>query len=265
MKRFICTVLCLVLACTALVGCQGANQNESQSQDAGEMRTASEAAADLMKIDTKYCVLKYPSKWGDDFSSKINEDKEYTVSFLYDGNTVFDIILNGSGGSPLGAFESGDEKVTVRVKTAELDSKDKNIQIYKEMQDDINVIIDNLKMDYKFTAGDFDPDDNELFEIKTSKVSLYYPKKWQDEVKTEVDGDKVSFSCNETKLFDLVFGECEGDILGTYDGTKLYLIDYPLDKGKLKADEIKKMTAMKEDINVIIDNLSKSERFSTDR
>ena len=148
MKRFICTVLCSVFACAALIGCQSANQNESLSQDVTETQAVSE--------------------------------------------------------------------------TAEI----------------------------------------ELFEIKTSKVSLYYPKKWQDQVKTEVNGDKVSFSCGDTKLFDLVFGGSEGDVLGTYDGTKLYLIDYPLDKKKLSAEDLKKMMAMKEDINVIIDNLSKHKKFS---
>ena len=259
MKRLICMLLCLAFVCVAFIGCQSEDSSESESGT----ESVTETAGDLINIKTKYCVLKYPAKWGDAFSAKINEDKEYTVSFMYGGKPVFDIILNGKSGSPLGMIDTDNGKVTVRVKTYEFDQKDKNYNIYREMQDDLNVIIDNLKKDYTFTADDTDPDNTEVYEIKTSKASLYYPKKWEKEVKTAVDGDRVSFTYNGTKLFDIVFGEAkDGDVLGTYDGTQVCIVDYPLDKKKLKSEDVKKMTAMKEDVNVIIDNLSKDKKFS---
>lgn len=109
--------------------------------------------------------------------------------------------------------------------------------------------------DYGFKTGEQpeQKEDTKLFEIKTDVVSLYYPEKWKDKVDVKVNGKTVSFMNNGDKVFDLRFENCDGYLLGTYKNTPIYIVEY-----KAKNDD---QVAMQQDVNVIINNLSKDKNF----
>lgn len=124
-----------------------------------------------------------------------------------------------------------------------------------EMQEDINVIFQHLVSDYDFEAGvALEKEDDSVFEIETSVTTLYYPTKWKDRVTVDVEDTKVSFSCDGTPLFDLVFTESDdGYLLGTYSGTPINIVDYMVYDDTL--------AAMQEDVNVILQHLMEDENF----
>lgn len=110
--------------------------------------------------------------------------------------------------------------------------------------------------------------DEEVFEIKTSYCSLYYPTKWKDNVKTEVITDEpcvVKFTAlldnKEYPLFDITFGETEkGFLLGTLptetESIDVYLLDYSDNFPKDLSEEDKNnLNEMSNDVNVIISEL----------
>ncbi len=96
-------------------------------------------------------------------------------------------------------------------------------------------------------------DEVETFEIKTSVVSLRFPTKWKDIVDIKTNENTVSFSIGDTKVFDVVFKTCEGNLLGEYNGTPIYIISYPVNTSE--------QANMQEDINVILENLLKDKNF----
>ena len=97
-----------------------------------------------------------------------------------------------------------------------------------------------------------EPND-EVSDIPTDLVTLSYPERWKDKVEIKVEGKKVSFVNGDTPLFDLCFEECDGYLLGTYDGTPIYIIEYPV--------ETEEQIAMQQDVNVIIDHLCQDAKF----
>ena len=77
---------------------------------------------------------------------------------------------------------------------------------------------------------------------------------WKDKIDTEVTDGGVVFSTDGAPLFELVFSEGKGSLLGVYDGTPVYVIYH-----EAKTDEQK---AMLEDVNVILQNLMKDKKFT---
>ena len=108
--------------------------------------------------------------------------------------------------------------------------------------------------------GDFD-----TFDIETSVVTLKYPSKWKDLVSIEVKDSAVHFTYQDEKLFDLVLSEAENIdgayLLGTYDGTPIYIVSYSVDESKFSEDELSNYNAMQANVNVILENLKKEEKF----
>lgn len=110
--------------------------------------------------------------------------------------------------------------------------------------------------------------DEDTFEIKTKYCSLFYPKKWQKTVKTEIV-DKtpyvVKFIASENKkeipLFDIAFGKTDkGSKLGKIKISEKYYDVYLVDHSSEWPDDISKdknsnLYAMSEDVNVIISKL----------
>ena len=82
---------------------------------------------------------------------------------------------------------------------------------------------------------------------------MKYPAKWQDKVEISVSDEGVKFSASGVPLFDLVFAEGDGFLLGTYNGTPIYIVDYPV--------ETEEMLAMQEDVNVILQYLIEDSNF----
>lgn len=216
---------------------------------------------EFLIIETKYADLHYPSKWEDRVKTDILEDGGYTVRFTSDGKSIFDISFN-EGDTLLGTLKNSDGDVGVYVLFYELDKKDKNYEDYAAMQDDVNVITENLAKDYDFSIGaPLLEDDGETFAIETEIVTMYYPQRWKDSVTVKADDKAVAFSCDETPLFTIHFGSGKGELLGTYDGTELWLETFDFDEKKLSAEQISIYEAMQEDVNVILQNLYDDKKF----
>ena len=93
----------------------------------------------------------------------------------------------------------------------------------------------------------------DTYDIKTKVTTLKYSAEWKDKVKTTVTDNKVSFKVDNKPIFDIVFEKCDGYLLGTYKGTPIYIVEYPV--------EGYEQARMVEDINVILENLLKDKNF----
>lgn len=108
--------------------------------------------------------------------------------------------------------------------------------------------------DYDFRINELVAEENTAtMDIEGTPIPIKYPKKWETAVQTEITEDRVKFSNNGTPLFDLVFTECDGYLLGTYKDTPIYIVDY-----EASADE---QLAMQEDVNVILKYLMNDPDF----
>ena len=112
-------------------------------------------------------------------------------------------------------------------------------------------------------------DSGETYEIKTNNVTLTYPEKWKDLMGTEENDNSVSFYAaipNHDKmlLFTIEFGDSDGYLLGTLDGTDVSIVESPLEFGDDWTDSEKnEVYAMKEDVNVLLEGLSETKGFVT--
>lgn len=247
MKRFL-SVIVLVFVFLSLFAC-GAKTEMSSSNGSGVEGGSEEVATYVIK--TPYCDLKYAEKWQDKVNTEVVKEEPYTLSFsAKDGTKLFDLIFNGNEGTPLGTI-TGDEYTAIHIN----DNVDIKEGEYLAMREDINVILQHLMADYDFAPGEIlEKEDNTVFAIKTKIGDLYYPNKWKEKVTIDVSDEKVSFSCKGIMLFDLVFAECEGYLLGTYDSTPIYIVDGT----DAEEDE---MMAMHEDVNVILQYLMEDPKF----
>ena len=116
------------------------------------------------------------------------------------------------------------------------------------------------------TGSDTQPDDtddkSEVFTISTPFADLKYPAKWIDKVDVLSDETHALFACDGYELFDITVNSEGGVVLGTIlsnDGNKvLRFISADLDDSIENFDEF---CEMQEDVNVILDNLSKDYNF----
>lgn len=110
--------------------------------------------------------------------------------------------------------------------------------------------------------------DEETFDIETKYCKLSYPTKWKDAVSVDISETgayTVSFTAGEAKLFDLVFGGSEKDMLGTLpyndEVINVCLISYDIDQNSMSEKEYLNCCAMEEDVNVIISRLIENYGF----
>lgn len=111
----------------------------------------------------------------------------------------------------------------------------------------------------------------ETFEVETNYCKLFYPCKWEEDMRIETSDSKVEF-CGEIDgkenihLFDVVFGEKVGFELGTLKtnggNVSISIVSYELQFDDTWNEEEKnRMYAMQEDVNVIIQELGKNSDF----
>lgn len=102
-------------------------------------------------------------------------------------------------------------------------------------------------------------DTNDMTAIETSFGTLYYPAKWAGDVSFTVNDDRVDAACSDVKLFTLYFGGEEGDVLGAVkkgdSSVELRYVLYDIDADDDRLDEL---SAMQDDINVIIQYMIQS-------
>ena len=218
---------------------------ETQEPTSETTEDTAESQDGYCLIETSFAALKYPAKWQDKVDFDVSDEK---VSFSANGTPVFDLLVNSDEGDVMGTLLTGDEE-SVYINIRRYDVEDGELS---EMQDDAEVILQNLIRDYDFVPGE--KVNSSLMDIYTSVVTLKYPEKWSDKVTIDVREGGVYFSCWGTPLFDIIFSECDGYLLGTYGSTPIYIIDYPVE-----GDEL---AAMQEDVNVILHNLMKDEQFT---
>ena len=117
------------------------------------------------------------------------------------------------------------------------------------------MILGYLAEDYNLVPEEaIDDEDPMDFEIQTSLVTLYYPSRWKEKVEIEVLDNGVKFSAAGTPLFDLMFEECDGYLLGTYQETPIYMVEYPV--------ETEEQAAMQAGVNTILQHLTEDPSFT---
>lgn len=238
---------------TASVGTE-APASESESPEPTEAPTSesaspepTEAHADMV-ISAAGLELKYPQKWADRVSVTQEEDR---VSFARGELRLFDLVFNKPDEGVLLGTVYGRQNIVITVVTYPLEGGDPEA---REMQEAVNDILDHLLEEYDFVAGEAgEIIEAEVYAIPTPVTTLYYPTRWKDRVTVDILADRVSFSNAGTPLFDLVFSEDEGFLLGYYDGTPISFVEYPA--------ENEDQARMKDDVNVILDYLSMDEAF----
>ena len=112
--------------------------------------------------------------------------------------------------------------------------------------------------------------EEDSFTIETPIVDLYYPLKWQDQLRVEqIEGDThvVKFfgtveGKEEQHLFDVVFGATEGISVGTLDEKEVYLIygDFTPGEG-WNDEEADTIYTMQEDVNYLLGMLQQEDGF----
>ena len=254
-------VLIIFLSLIIISGCTAKNTDAETTQPASSSAaiteptsTASDTEAettapedDVFSIETPFAVLKYPAKWKNKAEISVADDK---VSFSANDTPLFDLLVNSDDGFVMGTLVGEEENVHINV--LDYDVEDDELV---EMQEDVNVILQNLMEDYDFQPGvKAEREDNSTFDIETPVVTMKYPSKWHDRVTVDVRDGGVYFSCDGTQLFDLIFSECDGFLLGTYNGTPIYVVDYDVEDDEL--------AEMQEDVNVILQHLMEDNAFT---
>lgn len=252
MKKVLAVMIALLLL--AVSGCakKNAPENDAASADTG-----------TFTIETETCVLKYPKKWEGTVSTTVDNEKGI-VSFKTGDTPLFDILFDGEAGDLLGTLQVNGRNVVLRLKTYEIDPEGEQYAQQLEMQEDINVLLNYLNTDYSFAAGmEVPQEDLPVFEIKTDTVTLYYPEKWKDQVRTEVTDQGVSFASGDTRLFDITFAETENSVLlGYYGRLPIYMVAYDLDQSSLSPEDFSRLRVMQEDVNVILQHLMTDAAFT---
>ena len=242
MKKIIALVLVAVL--TGLLSACGSAESDDE-----EPRT--------VKISTPFAELTLSGKIDENVDHSVTCEEPYTLTFSAkkDQTELFSIVFNGTGEILMGTIVGDDASTVVYMNVPELDRNSENYDEYCAYQEGVNDILNGLMRDYVFQLNEIAvPEDNSTFDITTDFAIMKYPAKWRDRVKVEVSATRVKFSDGDTPLFDLVFEDCNGYLLGTCDGTPIYIIDYPV--------ETNEQAAMQEDVNVILQHLMEDPLFT---
>ncbi len=252
MKRIIAL---LAAACMIIMfaGCQNDGKKATADEASTEQTTEAEK---VTKVSTPYADLCVPESFDKNVTNKVSKKDPYTLTFSSkkDNTVLFDIIFNGKGDALMGTIVGEKENTIVYMNVPKLNKKSDGYEDNLGYQQGVNTIVKYLEKDYDFRVDEaIEKQDSETFDVKTKVVTLKYPKKWEKKVKVTEKEDTVSFKAGDTRLFDLRFSKGDGNLLGTYKDTPIYVVEY-----KVKTDEQK---AMQQDVNVIINNLSKDKDF----
>lgn len=258
MKK-IFAILCLLIIVFTLCSCDGTGDDSGKATD-------NSAKIMLTSIKTPYCDVKINAKLDGKVTYTESNEDPYTLTFksVSDETELLSVIFGSDDGTLLGTLVRDDENVVIRVALAEINDTNQELyEEYSDYQDDIvDTVVKNLSADYDFAMNAVvEKEDTATFDIKTSVVTLKYPKKWEDKVTIDVSDKTVKFSCNKEALFDIVFEKCDGYLLGTYDKTPIYTVDYTVDSKKYSDEEYKELCSMQENINVILENLMQDSKF----
>ena len=255
MKRY---VWIMMLALAALLLCACAKNNPAEGSAPADESDAT------YTISTKYCNLQYPKAWEDAVEIETDEAAPYTVRFLVDGADLFDVTFNGSDGDLLGSLITDDGPYTVRVLTHD-SSTFADPERARQMQEDIDCILQHLISDYEFEAGKaLGEEVTAVFPIRLNDdLTLYYPKRWEQKVAAETSDSSLKLTSGGNVLFEVLLGDSDrGDLVGSYRGEKLYIVSESIEQGSLPDSEYDALREMQEDFNVMLEYLLKDEAFT---
>lgn len=259
MKRIIVLLLATICLCT-LISCETKEEDITKE----EVNTSnSDEVTEHYTIDTPYCTLKLPLELKEVVDCEMDEDpcillikvKEndtplYSISFGVEAETVF------------GTLPTDDGNIVLYSNIYSFEDTDPNYNDYMTYQESLGYIADNLASDYKFIVGSAIIEEKvETYDIPTSVITLKYPVKWKDKVTVDVTDTAVFFSYNGTKLFDICFTECNGDLYGMCGDTPVYIMPYDINSDSVTPEEYNELFAMQDDMNVILRSLSDDSNF----
>ena len=258
MKKIILMLLCLVMV-LSFCACRAGEDPVQDPSSSGEESSLPESSVEEEKtttLNTPYIDLQIPASYEGKVDAEVTDE---TVVFkTKDGTELYTLYFGEATENLIGTILLEDKNIVIYVSFAELDVEDTNAKY----RDGINTIIKNLMKNENFVINEaVEYEDPTMFDIKTDLVTLKYPNKWKDKVKIEVTDDTVKFTCGKEKLFDLVFKECDGYLLGTYDNTPIYIISYEFDETKYSEDEKMDLYSMSGSVNAILQELMKDSKF----
>ena len=141
MIKSVCSILCILILTFLFVGCTAEKNENGSTFDESVVSTKNNENL-TFNIKTDFAILKYPSKYEKD----IEVDKtENVVSFSCEKVKLFDISFNDETSDPIGKLKDG---TTVSIMSYDIDIDSKNYDELCAMQEGINIIIDNLVIDY---------------------------------------------------------------------------------------------------------------------
>lgn len=227
------------------------------SEEAGAPTESKPEGEDFVTISTPYADLRLPASFDKAVSHEETGNEPYVITFKSrtDETELFSIIFNGTGEYLVGTLMGEEKNTVVHANTNDLDQNDQNYESNLFYQEQLYLILGYLAEDYNLVPEEaIDDEDPTDFEIQTSLVTLYYPSRWKEKVEIEVLDNGVKFSAAGTPLFDLMFEECDGYLLGTYQETPIYMVEYPV--------ETEEQAAMQAGVNTILQHLTEDPSFT---
>lgn len=227
------------------------------SEEAGTPTESKPEGEDFVTISTPYADLRLPASFDKAVSHEETGNEPYVITFKSrtDETELFSIIFNGTGEYLVGTLMGEEKNTVVHANTNDLDQNDQNYESNLFYQEQLYLILGYLAEDYNLVPEEaIDDEDPTDFEIQTSLVTLYYPSRWKEKVEIEVLDNGVKFSAAGTPLFDLMFEECDGYMLGSYEGTPIYMVEYPV--------ETEEQAAMQAGVNTILQHLTEDPSFT---
>ncbi len=227
------------------------------SEEAGAPTESKSEEENFVTISTPYADLRLPASFDKAVSHEETGNEPYVITFKSrtDETELFSIIFNGTGEYLVGTLMGEEKNTVVHANTNDLDQNDQNYESNLFYQEQLYLILGYLAEDYNLVPEEaIDDEDPTDFEIQTSLVTLYYPSRWKEKVEIEVLDNGVKFSAAGTPLFDLMFEECDGYMLGSYEGTPIYMVEYPV--------ETEEQAAMQAGVNTILQHLTEDPSFT---
>ena len=263
MKKIVLLLLCLALV-VSLCACRtGVDPVQDPSSEEESLMEGSEEEATIT-FETPYIDLQIPAIYEGNVIITVTNEEPYTLTFktAEDEVELYSLSFGEKKKILMGTLLLENENIVLYADFVEFSKDDEHYIEYGEYQEGVNTILQHLMKDNKFVINEIiEYDDPTTFDIPTKTVTLKYPNKWKEKVVVDVRDDIVKFSYKEEKLFDIVFEECDGYLLGTYNSTPIYVIFYSFDKSKYNEEEKKALYGMTEDVDVILQALIKDSNF----
>ena len=218
-------------------------------------------------IETPCATLRAPEVFETEVKTTVLSESPYVLGFFaYDDTELFRLHFNDRVGDLLGTLYTEEEPVVLTAEFAALDPESESYVRCTGYQLGLSTILDNLIEDYHFEPDALPAEDSsEVFAIEGPVCTLYYPTRWKELTQIDVTEDAVKFSYRDAPVFDLYFREdpeqADAYLLGSYDGTPLYIVSYLADAESFTEEELTDFYAMQANINVILEHLNEDERF----